>query len=93
MESAQKGGIELAGDNDLRRIGKYSNKKAKSQKTEWTCHFCGIVTKNIKQHRAKECKAKSNKCTLCNEVGHMPEKCPSKNKQFVVIYYRFRTSY
>ena len=32
MESAQKGGIELAGDNDLRRIGKYSNKNTKSQK-------------------------------------------------------------
>ena len=81
MESAQKGGIELAGDNDLRRIGKYSNKNNKPQKTEWTCHFCGMITKNIKRHRAKECKARSNKCTLCNKVGHMPEKCPSKNKQ------------
>ena len=32
MESARKGGIELAGDNDLRRIGKYSNKNKNSQK-------------------------------------------------------------
>jgi len=57
MESAQKGGIELAGDNDLRRIGKYSNKNNKPQKTEWTCHFCGMVTKNKKRHRAKELKS------------------------------------
>ena len=80
IESAQKGGAELAGDN-IRMVGKYSGKQAKkpppmkSKKVQ--CFFCGDTISNIKYHREKQCRGIHNKCTNCNKVGHLPQVCKS----------------
>ena len=54
MESAQKGGAELAGDN-IRKIGKYSNKAQKKpappRARKLQCFCCGEAITNIRFHR------------------------------------------
>ena len=84
MESAQKGGAELASGEEVRKIGKYSNKQKRRGNNEYkhrkTCFYCGESVSNIQSHRKNECSATNNKCNICSKVGHLASVCKSKNK-------------
>jgi len=78
VESAQKSGAELAGDN-VRQVGKYSMKQKKqlATKKKIQCYSCGESVTNIRAHRDKQCKGLQNKCAKCSKVGHLPQVCRS----------------
>ena len=87
VESAQKSGAELAGDN-VRQVGKYSMKQKKqvTAKKKIQCYSCGESVTNIRAHRDKQCKGLQNKCAKCSKVGHLPQVCRSASVSKVDDY-------
>ena len=83
IESASKGGAEIAGDS-LYKLRKYSYKNIKktspnhqvSDKTKkkLDCYFCGQTISNLKQHRDK-CVGRKSPCSKCNKKGHIADVC------------------
>ena len=70
MESALKGGAELAGEN-VNKLGKYSYRSLEKGDTnvrkDIDCFNCGYkITGSIAKHKAK-CPAKNSECSKCNK--------------------------
>ena len=87
IESASKGALQISGDSNLNKIGKYSfrntknNKDAKTshQSKKVNCYFCGLAAerRDIAAH-SRQCPAKSGTCSKCKVVGHSAKVCKSE---------------
>ena len=88
MESAARGGAEMAGEA-INKLGRYSYSNIKKNRTTEkgppqnqnrkpiTCYNCGYsVSGSILRHR-EQCPAKSSKCNKCGKFGHFAKVCKS----------------
>ena len=85
IESASRGGLEIAGEK-IDKMGKYSYQKMKDSKKKGkdekpktiTCFNCGNkVSGSIIKHK-ETCPAKTANCNKCNRKGHFTKVCKSK---------------
>ena len=92
MESAARGGAEIAGES-VNKLGKYSYQNIKknkdkdgakddSKRTPISCFNCGnVVTGSIQKHK-EQCPAKGVKCKKCSRMGHFVRVCKSTHIQY-----------
>ena len=88
MESALKGGSEIGGGGAVNKVGKYSFKNTKQppqsqlppqnqqQRQKRKCYHCGTEFRNLRSH-LQTCQGKTNKCSNCQKMGHLPSVCRS----------------
>lgn len=90
IESATRGGAEIAGESIINRLGKYSFSKLKPGNKEREtksetpksgrsidCFHCGNnINGSIAKHKEK-CPAKGLKCSRCGKIGHFARLCKS----------------
>lgn len=77
MESAARGGAEIAGES-LNRLGKYSYRNTQNTKHDTqkrTCYNCGAtINGSIMKHK-EQCPARGVKCHKCDKKGHYGKVC------------------
>ena len=81
MESASKGGAEIAGES-INKMGLYSRKTKSTNANRWkpyVCYHCGnTVNGSIIKHINDLCPSCNLECSKCEKLGHFAKCCKDK---------------